>query len=452
MKVKMRDSEIQRLKRKDGITQEPSFDEVLKVEIDAVKQEFQSEVVKYKLAGEELERRLSVYEAPVERTGKENTLFTLWSTAREIDFQHDMATALTDMQSKNDDFQEHVDDMGKGMFLGYFGFTLDEAQTLKSQNTDLMAKYKELSITSEATKIALANSLSNASDLEGALMTIKGEFECKMCEFECEKLQLSATISCLTEEVSEKTKDISVLKGNIQRTDDELIKAQQAKEKELRDMHNTLMKENMILVQSSRELEVSVREKTTQLEQKSHVLANLEDKVTYVCTQMETAGRKHKESIGAIEVKLCDADRLIGTQKEAMREDEMRIGALEEANKSWSEEATLVSEQLEATSCDLLTTRLELEASVDTNDSLHSQAETLIANLDEEKTLHASSLEKVLPIYDIIKKRIKLFLHTDDICSSCNFFCHNLLCSSLLLYANFILVYVFVNVCVDFFA
>jgi hypothetical protein len=281
------------------------------------------------------------------------------------------------------------------MFLGYFGFSLEEAQDLRTNNAELKSKFEELSITSAATKIALSNALSTGSDLEAAFMNTKGELESKKCEFECEKLQSSATISCLKEEISEKTNDILVLKGSIKRTDDEMVKAQQDKDKELRDQHNTLMKENMILVQSARELEGNVQAKTKLLDQKSAMVVDLNEKVSYVCAQMETAGNKHKESLNVVQKKLFDADQIITTQNGVMQENEERMEELEVANRSWCEEATGLADQLEATTLELLNTKQELESSLETADNLQSQAGTLIANLEEEKTLHSSALDEV---------------------------------------------------------
>jgi hypothetical protein len=409
MKVKMRDSEIQRLKKKEGVTADPSIDEIVKVEVDAVKQELQSEVVKYKLASEELERRLAVYEDHhhqsqlpdgAEKSVKRETPtpFTLWNVPRELNFQHDLSSTLTTLSTKNEEFQQHVEEMGKGMFLGYFGFTLDEAQELRTENAELKSKFEELSITSAATKIALNNALSNVSELESTLLKTKGEFESKKCEFECEKLKLSATASCLKDEIAEKNNNILLLRGSIQRTDDEMVKAQQDKEKELRDQHNALMKDNMILVQSARELETNLQEKTKSLDQKSKMLVDLDARVSYVCAQMETAGNKHKESMTAIQAKLFDADQQIVTQKGLLAEGEDRMAELEAANQSWSEDAAEMTEQLEIAAADLLYTKQELEASLEIVDNLNSQAETLIANLEEEKSMHASTLDKVCTI------------------------------------------------------
>ena len=418
MKVKMRDSEIQRLKKKDGIISDPTINEAIKVEVDAVKQELQSEVVKYKLACEELERRLSVYEVHHDAkqqlklnddtdkpTKKDHTTtpFSLWNNPLEVNFQHDLTTTVATLTTKNEEFQQHVEDMGKGMFLGYFGFTLEEAQDLRPRNVELKAKFEELSITTDATKLALTNALTNASELETSLMKVKGESEAKTCEFECEKLQLSATISCLKEEIAEKSDSISVLRGNLKRTDDEMIKAQHEKEKELRDQHNSLMKDNMMLVQSGRELEATIQEKTKSLEQKSAMIVTLDEKVSYVCAQMEAAGNKHKEAVRASQAKLLEAHQIITSQKVLLTENSDRMVELEAANQSWSEEAAELSQQLQATTLELFETKQELESSLETADNLHSQADTLIASLDDAKALHATALDEVnLTIYSIL--------------------------------------------------
>jgi chromosome segregation ATPase len=427
MKVKMRDSEIQRLKRKEGAPPDATMEEIIKTEVDAVKQELQSEVVKYKLASEELERRLSVYESQDTSSvddGTDNkptkrepaTPFTLWSSAQEVDFQHDLSTAMTDLEAKNEEFQRHVDEMGRGMFLAHFGFTLDEAQDLKIHNAELKSKLNEVTITSDATKIALSAALAKSSELESTLLTTKGEFESKKCEFECEKLQLTATISCLNDDITERSNEILVLKGNIKHSDDEMVKVQQEKDRELRDQHNKLMKDNMILVQASRDLQVTIDEQKKQLESKSAMLADLEKKVSYVCEQMEAAGVKHKESICAIKEKLSDAESIIASQKKSLQESDVRMTELEDANQSWSEEAAELSQQLEETSIRLLETKQELESSLESIDNLNSQVETLIANHDEEKAMHSSALDQISMLSgDISKLQGELIQGRDDL-------------------------------------
>ena len=402
MKVKMRDSEIQRLKKKEGAGSEHTLDDIVKVEVDAVKHELQSEVVRYKLTCEELQRRLSLYEPCCEVSQKEASEkapkkevfspFSLWNSSNEEIFQHEMSDYLTEVEAKNDEFQKYVDDFGKGMFLAYFGITVDDAQSLRKENAELKSKFEKSHIKCEATEMALSNALSKASNLEATVLTLRRELESSKSMFECEMLEQSATISCLKNEIADKSDTISVLQGDIKRTDEELLRAQQVNEKEMRDQHNKLMKDNMILVQKA-------RDQTHMLEEKSNIQVSLEEKVSYVCKQMEAAGIKHNDAVEALQSRLSEADQVILTQINLLKESDERVVELEEANLSWNVEATKLAEQLEATTAELLQTKQELESSMETTDNLHSQAETLIANLEEEKTLRNNSDAKVCPVY-----------------------------------------------------
>ena len=384
MQLKMRDAEVKRLKSKDpaALSEFRSMEDMVRVDVEAVKQEHQSEVVKYKLHCEELQRRLDKYE---------HNEMCSWQQSQEVAFNHDMLQQLLESEAKVEDMFFRMEAAARCDFHNACGISVEEALDIKEHYTDLKGQVEELRMTNEASSLAIVNSFNTIRELENSGSEYKVASEKRMSELEQTVLARDGEVTSLKELLDEKMRKIADLTSDLKRMEEEGRKGQEDSESARVAQYNKLMKDNMVLLKRSRELEYERDDNQLQLQRYENEISVLKQKAEEVNLITQEHNRKMDNTVHSLQTELgasqSEVTRLstelasLRNQCEALSSQKSECeGRLQES------ESTLLSVRR-----DLEKTTFDLENSREDADSLYSQAETLLAEVAEIK----AELQKV---------------------------------------------------------
>ena len=335
MQLKMRDSEIARLK-KGGEQSSAAADELLRVELDALKEHMCLEIQQLRARAEESERRLSVATSGENGGG-------LWGVEKETKFHHDLIARLEETESKYNEMVDRLEIMGTQRFEEAFGFTLSEARRLRTISEEALAKAQEGDV-----MLAVLR-----ADNSALLLKQKEHETQTLDEVEIEKeksLQLQQVVAALERELREKDE---VRAGSRQIDEDE----QRAREFEYRRQANKAMKDNAVLMVIKKKVEKDLIERTQELEDAT---INFENMMATVQSEL-TLSRAEKV---AAALELSELMAQMQSRNELVRSLEMRCSAAELTMLASNKEIARLS--------------FEVENANETNDNLYVQTEQLL--------------------------------------------------------------------------
>jgi hypothetical protein len=231
MKLKMRDSEIKRLKAgpagASSAEADKERDEMVKTEVNAVREEMQCELLKYRMQSEEYARRLRVLyaavhckenvpddsnideapqvsEADVAKSVAATKAINLWDEQNESHFQHALLERVTEAEDKQTRLMRKVEAMASSRFLEEFGFTLEEARTLQASCVEAVRRAEAAEESTGEMRIGLLRSQQRVSELQ----TKCGEYESQLKEAEALAAERQEAIEKMRKEIAQREEEV----------------------------------------------------------------------------------------------------------------------------------------------------------------------------------------------------------------------------------------------------
>jgi hypothetical protein len=364
MMLKMREQEIQRLKKKEDVgsgTLDPA-----KVAADAVREEMQCEVLRYRSRVEELERIVAELNKSAPAP---------WTSELEVKFQHDVVS-LVEMQEQNRlELMSQNNRIAEAKFAEEFGFSPAEATEMKArmvaaekQAAELLARVVPLQqgVISMQKLLEDANQAASKARLDAAIA----------------KEQSTQAIQSQTEEfrrlLADKDEIIKDLESGISKADSELREQQFKREAEHRDKFNKAMKDNTILLKRCRELESALDDCQTTLDV---ALKNRDAQKVLLENAQLHANSIKAESETKVQSKQAEIDNLM-IDLEKSKRDQLDIAATVERltaeNTTLADRVEELELNLQQSNHQLSQARFEADNAIEDADNLYAQTQALI--------------------------------------------------------------------------
>lgn len=364
MKLKMRDSEIQRLKKGAAEGEVFTAEEISSAEISAVREEMQIEVLKYRLRCEELERRLR---APGGGS--------VYDETRELNFQHDLISKVELAEKK-------FDALSRGCFESAVGFDLDEARSMKAKIGQLEGCIEENNDKNVSLRDSLIKMQQMLSDkeLEMSAFTKTAERELR------DATQRASELSGKNADI-QRDLDAYIKEGQLQqKTESEAMEALKQKEVAARGEYNRAMKDNSVLLKRCSDLESSLEELQSVAKSESSRASELESKLE----QAQARVAEMNSKIQALQLELANSESTISSQARIVQ----NLKELAERLEQQVGEITLqFNAEIRSLQCDLLQKKKDLENALCDRDRLDECLSNLDAQLQTEK--HMSEVARL---------------------------------------------------------
>lgn len=398
MKLKMRDAEIAKYRNKGASSEMPSDanvnpDEAIRVEVNAVREEMQVEVLKYRLAAEELERRMRSMASTVESsvadkasTNCNGTYNFVWNEEREDLFNHSLLEQVKAAEKSAENISKSIDTLKSKKFEDIFGFTLSEAHSLQSKAEDALKRYDLAEAKSSTLAAAMINLQEKNSALLSQLATSQKDHEIQLASSATCIEDLQAAIVSLQNEIQNKEEIMKNKLGNMQRSGDEAILALQAKEADLKSKEESFhkaMKDNTLLLKMKKDLDIKVESLEAKLLLKEDEISSLQAKHLD-----ETI--KFEEQLSHVRDQLIEKENALATAFEKAFEMESRLSEissyadeLEQSNKEKMEALDGLNMELSQVQRDLQLNIFENQRSKEEIDNILIQQESHLARCNE---------------------------------------------------------------------
>lgn len=415
MKLKMRDSEIQRLKGKlatSGISQEEAsgmaVEDMVKIEVDCVKQEFQGEITKLRLSNSDLERKLQ-------------TKGEVWTQQNEVEFQHSLRSHLELIEMQNKTLEKDMLNLANSKFEDITGISISDAQAMKVELETSKQTKIELEIELRATKMCFEQSLVEKNNMETSQSYAKRQFENQIeatkTYYENQIRDINNLHKSEIEDLSAQYQDslnmVAQLKQEIQESNDSLNQKIEAMRKtddsskdviRLKDIQhrkefNTIMKEKMILLSQFRELECIVERKQDTIQDLSKKIEDLSVLYEEQTKEIDTKQQVYLNQISALTLQIEELLQGKDAQTYLVESAEERERILSSEVKMLQEQCSKYQDLCEKTNKDLEQCSFELASAKEDCDSLYTQAETVNCSLNDYKAKNESMQLKVITIY-----------------------------------------------------
>ena len=361
MKLKMRDSEIQRLKKAQG--EVFTAEEIMITEISAVREEMQIEVLKYRLRCEELERRLRSSQQAV------------YDEARELNFQHDLISKVEQVENK-------LDALSRECFESAVGLSLDEARSMKAKIAQLEGCIEENNAKNANLRDSLIKMQQMLSDKEFELLAFTKTAEREVRGATKRAVELEAINA-----VVQRNLDDYIKEGQLQqKTENEAMDALKQKEVAARGEYNRAMKDNSVLLKRCSELESSLEESQSLTKVESSRASDLESKLEQAQSRVAEINSK----IEALQLELANSESTISSQARIVQNLKELAERLEQ---QVSDNTLLFNAEIRSLQCGLLQKTKDLASALSDRDRLDECCGNLDAQLQTEK--HMSEVQRL---------------------------------------------------------
>jgi len=356
MKLKMRDSEIQRLKKGAAEGEVFTAEEISSAEISAAREEMQIDVLKYRLRCEELERRLR---APGGGA--------VYDETRELNFQHDLISKVELAEKK-------FDALSRGCFESAVGFDLDEARSMKAKIGQLEGCIEENNAKNVSLRDSLIKMQQMLSDKELEMSAFTKTAERELRDASQRASELEAINAVVQRDL-----DAYIKEGQLQqKTESEAMEALKQKEVAARGEYNRAMKDNSVLLKRCSDLESSLEELQSVAKSESSRASELESKLE----QAQARVAEMNSKIQALQQELANSESTISSQARIVQ----NLKELAERLEQQVGEITLqFNAEIRSLQCDLLQKTKDLENALCDRDRLDECLGNLDAQLQTEK-------------------------------------------------------------------
>jgi len=259
----------------DGGDAGVSTEKRVKAEVDVVRAELGAEVLKFRLASEELERRARAAAAAATATAataastKDGQGQGVWDEAQERVFSAALGDQLAVAIAAQAEAVRKAEALASVRFESEFGMAVGEALGLRTRYMETVHRAENAEVMLAELRAALVKAQERAATYE-----TKAECATRDAESACraltgEKTDLESCVARLQSELAEKTHRFSALEQGTLASQSELSAQLAEQEDSHRENFNSLMKDNMVLLKRTRELEsktVDARDRVDELE------------------------------------------------------------------------------------------------------------------------------------------------------------------------------------------
>jgi chromosome segregation ATPase len=382
MKLKMRDAEVKRLKSKDpaALAEYQSTEELLRVDVDAARQEMQAEVVRYKMMYEELQRRQEKYEAEC---------IPAWVDSQEVKFNHELLQTLLALEAKVEDVAFKSDCAAHCDFQNACGISIEEALDVRENYFALKSTVEELRIANDASSMAISNAFNTIRELENSGSEYKLKAEERIAELEGMHEEQTAQIASMQEILTAKSSEVEELRAEIKRAEESLRRDRESSESARLMEYNKLMKDNMILLKNTRELQKYATDKENEVKE-------CEDQIVALQQEAEKINMATHARTTQLEARIKELDGELAISNEKVSSQAKSISVLSAEKTECAEKNEECAAVIARLQKDLEKSNFELENSREDADSLYTQAETLMAELEDIKTELGDAYQQVI--------------------------------------------------------
>lgn len=379
MKLKMRDAEVKRLKSKDpaALADYQSTEEMVRVDVDAARQEMQSEVVRYKLMYEELQRRQELFERDA---------MPSWLQSQEVKFNHDVLQRLLQVESEVEEKFFKIDAATRCDFQNACGISVEEALDIRENYLTLKSTVEELRITNDASSLAISNAFNTIRELENSGSEYKLKAEQRIAELEGSCEEQAAKIASVLESLAWKSTEVEELRDQMCQMEGSLKRDKESSESARLMEYNKLMKDNMILLKNTRELQKYSTEKEFEIKEYENQIEILQQEAEKTSMANHARTAQLEARINALENELSQSQNKVTTQASEISLQSEHIAVLSTEKFEYEENVKGCHSTIARLQKDLEKSNFELQNSQEDADSLYTQAETLIAELEEMRS------------------------------------------------------------------
>jgi chromosome segregation ATPase len=382
MKLKMRDSEIQRYKNKLPENDEIiSHEEQIKIEISAIREESQGEILKYRLMCEELERRtLNLDKAAVV------DLSSVWTEDKENLFNHNIIQIVTESEDIYKKLSIKYDLLRNNEFNDKFDFSYDEAMSLRSSVENSDNNCKESTKLMEEERIKTSEVRINMIKLQDKYDSLLKQNDESMKEYEHQTNEnivriesLNKTIDELNIEIKERDEAVQDKLGDLARTEDEIREAHRIKESSSREAFNKAMKDNMMLMQRCKEMVGRISEQKDDIQNKETEIESFSMNLSKANKDHELQTNELNSTIASLESKIEEKTVEYTNIENEFNFIKLQNNDLESLNKDMNDNNLILMQKENDLSNELQKIKFELDNSIEERENLFTQSELLLS-------------------------------------------------------------------------
>jgi kinesin family protein 15 len=424
MKLKMRDSEIQRLKRTQTVAGDADDGEIsvdtLKaqlIEVTVVRDKTQAELLKYRQAIEEIQRRIKqqnttdeILRLGVDENVSVKTLFkALWTPSEEEKFQHLVNDAVDKLIVWQSDQATRFEALVNHDFETLTGLSTEETKDLKQ--------------TLLSTQDDFCSADNRCCIAESQLCELRLELNATQQARERFEREAGVTVSGLQQELTRRNeyilkleRDVSSKDNVIQQLDVTVRTIEQAASSQLKQQESEMkasylraMKDNALLLRSYQELEAAYQEVNNKVTTQASALIALEESSC-------VADKAHNEFVASLQnqLSLIESDVLQKTQVISVREQDLSILGLEvnslrEEKRRMQGDIDCIQQRLQILQSDHEKVCFERDSLEDDNennmvlvDSLRVERENFIEIMTSLETQNAQCAEQLAVTKDVV--------------------------------------------------
>ena len=279
MKVKMRDSEIHRLKKvsgaepvsdSDASSAEARLSEMADVVV--VKEKLQAELLRYRHAFEELQRRLRVeccntavdsadtMSLQFDESVSIKSMFKqLWTRADDVEHSDALSKSFQVLQSEYNELLRKYEGVQDAKFLSVSGISVEDARDLTSQ----VCQLSESLVQAQDSELAVNRQYQIVQrqllDCEEKFKSCRDRLEEVNGLASCRESELLDIINALKFELSEKDTMLRQQDDSMKKTESAAVQQIRQQEAESKASYLRAMKDNAVLIRSFRQLEVQLQ-------------------------------------------------------------------------------------------------------------------------------------------------------------------------------------------------
>ena len=328
MKLKMKEAEIKRLKKKQDIDSvdkgeyvDMNIQEIIKIETNVVKEEFQSEILKYRNQIEELELfKNKVYVMKNENHVNNNgvreegndTKSTeksdmLWTNSNEITFQHDVLQSVSNALSAHNELMLKFDSVANDRFVEVCGLTIQEAKSLENRCLRAESRAEAAEVKLNELRLNLLSEQRRVTELESINTEQKRDYEKQLLLQQKQNLNLEERMEQIQYDLLLKEEKIESLNLTYDKMKDFISKEEfQVIELQFKEQLTVFMNDNTLLLCKMKELEQLIEEQKEVINNKDNMMKEMELSTNQLQLQHEEMTNSMRDEVNRFELKLKD--------------------------------------------------------------------------------------------------------------------------------------------------
>lgn len=390
MQLKMRETEVARYRKKekgasDTVDSNADTEMIPAADLESVREELLAEVLRHRCAHDELERRVRQQNQSSSNGNADMPILSnnLWEEAREDSFSIQLTSAVEKAVKMQQTALERAELLAGGRFEEAFGLTVGEAAGLRARVAECTTRAEAAEVLNAELRGALAKAQARVCDAEvklteteTTLAAVQGRLKAEREDWESSMVQMQGDLEMKLEQTN--------------RLENQLADAGEEKQKTLREIElehraqfNKLMKDNVVLLKTSRELEANLELKSNRLETVEHELQESIEQATQAATTYNSQLSENANKISNLENLMEDLQSNL--EKSQAENSTIKADKDEITENMNNLQATVdrYASELNQLTLDLATRNRELEEIRETAEHQWQQCQVLEAARDE---------------------------------------------------------------------